>query len=101
MCFVYFLLLLLLSRSSVSGEGVYLVKMHLWCVLFVLPVLVAESLSPGDGCGLNTTVVAGVAPPTAEFQYSTSIVNTGEGERRGREFFHDIVELKAVCRCGR
>ena len=58
--------------------------MHLWCVLLVLPVLVAESLTPGDGCGLNTTVVAGVAPTAAaagdepgSFQYSTSIVNTG------------------------
>ena len=55
--------------------------MHLWCVLLVLPVLVAESLTPGDGCGLNTTVVAAVEPPeTEEFQYSTSIVSTGERE---------------------
>jgi hypothetical protein len=69
---------------SISVEDLVLNMMHLWCVMLVLPVLVAESLSPGDGCGLNTTVVAGVGPPesqTAEFQYSTSIVSTGERVR--------------------
>ena len=70
-----------LLYSSVSGEDLMLIMMHLWCVLLVLPVLVAESLTPGDGCGLNTTIVAGVGPPeSAQFQYSTSIVNTGERE---------------------
>lgn len=64
---------------SVSVEDLVLIMLHLWCVLLILPVLVAESLTPGDGCGLNTTVVAGVGPPeTEEFQYSTSIVSTGE-----------------------
>ena len=72
--------------------------MHLWCVLFVLPVLVAESLSPDDGCGLNTTVVAGVGPPAAEFQYSTSIVNTGEGEgEREREFVLAVILSVDIC----
>ena len=67
---------------SVSVEDLVLIMMHLWCVLLILPVLVAESLTPGDGCGLNTTVVAGVGPPeTEEFQYSTSIVSTGERDR--------------------
>lgn len=62
-----------------SIEDLVLITMHLWCVLLILPVLVAESLTPGDGCGLNTTVVAGVGSPEAEeFQYSTSIVSTGE-----------------------
>lgn len=57
---------------------------HVWCVLLILPVLVAESVSPGDGCGLNTTVVAGIESSSGnkrEFEYSTSIVNTGERER--------------------
>ena len=67
---------------SVSVEDLVLIMMHLWYVLLILPVLVAESLTPGDGCGLNTTVVAGVGPPeTEEFQYSTSIVSTGERDR--------------------
>ena len=53
--------------------------MHWWCVLFILPVLMAGALSPDDGCGFNTTVVAGVpASRGREVEYTTSIVDTGE-----------------------
>ena len=54
--------------------------MHCWCVVFILPVLMAGALSPGDGCGFNTTVVAGISPSgesEAHFDYSTSVVDTG------------------------
>lgn len=54
--------------------------MHLWCVLLLLHVLVAGALSPNDGCGFNTTVVANITPAATNdvhFDYSTSIVNTG------------------------
>ena len=75
------LCILLWSSSNIFIGDLTLSMMHLWCVLLVLPVLVAESLTPGDGCGLNTTVVAGVGPPQDEqFHYSTSIVSTGERE---------------------
>lgn len=53
--------------------------MHWWCVLFILPVLMAGALSPDVGC-LNTTIVAGIQPVVdehAHVDYSTSIVDTG------------------------
>ena len=53
--------------------------MHWWCVLFVLPVLMAGALSPDVGC-LNTTIVAGIHPDGGEqtrVDYSTSVVDTG------------------------
>lgn len=53
--------------------------MHWWCVLFILPVLMAGALSPDVGC-LNTTIVAGIQPvggEQARVDYSTSVVDTG------------------------
>ena len=41
----------------------------------------AGALSPDDGCGFNTTVVAGVTPAGGrELEYTTSIVDTGEDD---------------------
>ena len=54
--------------------------MHWWCVLFILPVLMAGALSP-NVCCLNTTIVAGIQPVAGEqkrrLDYSTSVVDTG------------------------
>ena len=54
--------------------------MHLLCVLLLLQALLASAQGPTDGCcSLNTTVVAGEAPPikSSGFEYATSVVDTG------------------------
>lgn len=65
------------EREVVQRVSVF--PMHWWCVLFILPVLMAGALSPDDGCGFNTTVVASVNPVGEHTRqnYSSSIVDTG------------------------
>ena len=59
-----------------------LLVMKVVCILLLFPVLLASSQGPGDGCSLNTTVVAGDFSSSSlngesNYQYTTSIVDTG------------------------
>ena len=54
-------------------------------MLILQALLCSAAHSPTDSCcSPNATVVAGEAPPLRNYEYTTSIVDTGECECVGR-----------------